>query len=89
MVSKSPKDRVVPLPNGLNGLQIGVTNYLLTGMILQVGSWQRFFTSPSVLDKNWATKIAEISPRISGTENGGFLLYLIFGCFGGWDVSNP
>ena len=24
------------LPNGLNGLQIGVTNHLLTGMILQV-----------------------------------------------------
>ena len=25
-----------PLRNGLNGLQMGVTNYLLTGMILQV-----------------------------------------------------
>ncbi len=33
----SPLSRVVPLPNGLNGLQMGVTNYLLTGMILQVG----------------------------------------------------
>ena len=33
---KSPKDRVVgPLPNGLNGLYMGVTNCLL-GMILQV-----------------------------------------------------
>ena len=37
MVGKSPKDRVVPLPNGLNGLQMAVTNQLLTGMILQVG----------------------------------------------------
>ena len=27
--------RVVPLPNGLNGLQMGVTKYLLSGMILQ------------------------------------------------------
>ena len=33
----SPLTGVVgPLPNGLNGLYIGVTNYLLTGMILQV-----------------------------------------------------
>ena len=32
---KSPKG-VGPLTNGLNGLQMGVTNYLLTGMILQV-----------------------------------------------------
>ena len=37
MVGKSAKDRVVPLPNGLNGLQMAVTNQLLTGMILQVG----------------------------------------------------
>ena len=36
-VSKSPKDRVVgPLPNGRNSLYVGVTNYLLSGMILQV-----------------------------------------------------
>ena len=35
--SKSPKDRVVgPLPNGLKDLEMGVTNHLLTGMILQV-----------------------------------------------------
>ena len=32
---KFPKDRVIPLPNGLDGLYIEVTNYLLTGMILQ------------------------------------------------------
>ena len=31
----SPLSRVVPLPNGLNGLYMGVTNHLLTGMILQ------------------------------------------------------
>ena len=37
MVNKSPKDRVIPFPNGLNSLQMVVTNYLLTGMILQVG----------------------------------------------------
>ena len=30
-----PLSRVVgPLPNGLNGLQMGITNHLLTGMIL-------------------------------------------------------
>ena len=32
----SPQTGVGPLPNGLNTLQMGVTNYLLTGMILQV-----------------------------------------------------
>ena len=38
MMIVSPLSWVVgPLPNGLNGLQMGVTNYLLTGMILQVG----------------------------------------------------
>ena len=37
MVSTFPKYRVVgPLPNGLNGLQMGVTKHLLTGMILEV-----------------------------------------------------
>ena len=33
----SPLTLVIPLPNGLNGLYMGVTNHLLTGMILQVG----------------------------------------------------
>ncbi len=34
---KSPRPGVVgPLPNGLNGLYMRVTNHLLTGMILQV-----------------------------------------------------
>ena len=32
----SPLSRVVPLPNGLNGIYMGVTNHLLTGMILRV-----------------------------------------------------
>ena len=33
-----PLSRVVgPLPNGLNGLYMGVTNHLLSGTILQVG----------------------------------------------------
>ena len=37
MVILGPLSRVVgPLTNGLNGLLMGVTNYLLTGMILQV-----------------------------------------------------
>ena len=49
-VSKSPKDRVVgPLPNGLNGLQMGITNHLLSGMILQVrcryDRWKVEYTS--------------------------------------------
>ena len=35
MVIVSPLNGVVPLANGLNGLQMGVTNYLLAGMILQ------------------------------------------------------
>ena len=39
MVSKFPKDRVIPLPNSLNGLRPGVTDHLLTGMILQVVGW--------------------------------------------------
>ena len=38
MVSFSPLSRIVPLPIGLNGLEMGVTNYLLTGMILQVAA---------------------------------------------------
>ena len=38
MVIVSPLSRVVPIPNGLNGLQTGVTNHLVTGMILQVGA---------------------------------------------------
>ena len=37
MVIVSPLSGVIPLPNGLNGLQMVVTNYLLSGMILQVG----------------------------------------------------
>ena len=32
---KSHKDRDIPLPNVFYGLYMGVTNYLLTGMILQ------------------------------------------------------
>ena len=36
MVSFRPLNGVVPLINGLNGLYMGVTNYLLSGMILQV-----------------------------------------------------
>ena len=28
-----------PLPNGLNGLYMGITNYLLSGMILRVSLW--------------------------------------------------
>ena len=37
LVCQSPKDRVVgPLPNGPNGLYMGLTTYLLSGVILQV-----------------------------------------------------
>ena len=36
---KSPNNRVVgPLPNHLNGLQMGDTNHLLTERILQAGN---------------------------------------------------
>ena len=39
MVILSPLTGVVPLPNGLNGLQVGVvTNHLRTGVILQEGA---------------------------------------------------
>ena len=39
MVIVSPLSGVVgPLPNGLYSLQMGFTNYLLTGMILQGGA---------------------------------------------------
>ena len=37
MVIVSSLSRDIPLPNGLNGLLMGVTNQLLSGMILQVG----------------------------------------------------
>ena len=37
----SPLSRVVPLPNGRNGLYMGVTNHLLAGMILQVNRFQQ------------------------------------------------
>ena len=37
MDSKSPTDQVIPIPNGLNGLWMGVTNHLLNGMIFQGG----------------------------------------------------
>ena len=36
----SSLSRVAPLPNGLNGLYMGVTNHLLTEMILQEPSHQ-------------------------------------------------
>ena len=37
MVRFRPLSMVIPLPNGrFYGLYMGVTNYLLTGMILQV-----------------------------------------------------
>ena len=45
MVIASPLSRVVPLPNGLNGLKMGVANHLLTRMILQVSL---FFTSAAM-----------------------------------------
>ena len=38
----SPLSRVVPFPNGLKGLSMGVTNHLLTGMILQIGGGFKF-----------------------------------------------
>ncbi len=41
MVIVNPLSRIIhiiPVPNGLNGSWMGVTIYLLTGMILQVGA---------------------------------------------------
>ena len=38
----SPLSRVVPFPNGLKGLSMGVTNHFLTGMILQIGGGFKF-----------------------------------------------
>ena len=47
--SKSPKDRVILLPNGLfMAYKWGLANHLLTGMILQV-STQAQFLRPSML----------------------------------------
>ena len=43
--------RVVPLPNGLNDLQTGVTNQLLTGLNLQVGG-ERVQREESTSDKS-------------------------------------
>ncbi len=53
----SPKDRVVgPVPNGLNGLYMRVTNYLLTGMIQIPCWWQK------LLDQlRWTKNIQESS----------------------------
>ena len=36
IVIVSPLSRAIPLPNGVNGLYMGVTNPLVAGMILQV-----------------------------------------------------
>ena len=51
---KSHKDRVVgALPNGLNGLYMGVINYLLNGMFLQVvGAVAAFFFVLGLLKNN-------------------------------------
>ena len=38
--------------NGLNGLQIGVTNHLLTGMIVQVGGGFKYFLCSSLLGED-------------------------------------
>ena len=47
-----PLSMVVPLTNGLNGLYMGVTNHLLTGMILQVGT-----QSPGAAEKPYSSRI--------------------------------
>ena len=39
MVSCCPVRMRYLLPNGLNGLQMGVTYHFLTGMVLQVGNY--------------------------------------------------
>ena len=57
-----PLSRVVPLPNGLKGLSMGVTNHLLTGitnhlltgMILQIGGGFKF------KKKTWSSNISPI-----------------------------
>ena len=65
MVSFRPLSRVVgPLPNGLNGLQMGVPNHLLTGMILQVKDCldsSRFFVGTDLM------VTGGISPYSKGT----------------------
>ncbi len=43
---------VGPLPNGLNGLYMGVTNYLLSGVILQV-PMRSTGVSSNILQVNW------------------------------------
>ena len=50
MVSKSPK-------KGLNGFEMGVTNHLLTGMILQATSFSASASvTPTCLDKNYVLR---------------------------------
>ena len=52
---KSPNWGNVPLPNGINGLSMGVTNYLLTGMILHVVDELAFKLGwSSKLDEQWS-----------------------------------
>ena len=55
MASKSPIPGVVPLPNGLNGLEMGVTKCLLSGMILQARglSNPRFLRQETAVQKYW------------------------------------
>ena len=67
---KSPKWVVGPLPNGLNGLYMGVTNYLLTGMILQVlfeDKTHPKFTLPETSSK-FAPETRPFAPKGNSSE---------------------
>ena len=52
MVIVSPLTEAIPLPSGLRGFEMGVTNNLLTGMILQVGGKSSCFLSKAKVQQN-------------------------------------
>ena len=73
----SPLTGVFPLSNGLNGLKMGVTNYLLTGMILQVGGGM---LAIGWFPKGWSFTLPEtnIAPENGWLEDKPFLFGMAY-----------
>ena len=97
MVSCCPLSRVVgPLPNGLNGVYMGVTNHFRTGMILQVSSPKTNCSPLKVYKPFQKGRLVSICHHFSGAKNVSFrnpctllgTLKMIF-LFQWWDILVP